>query len=747
MLSELGHGGMGWVGLAERADGLFQQQVAIKILRGELHKPAAVARFERERRILAQLEAPGIARLIDGGTLPDGAPYLVMERIVGEPLDVYCQRLGLSVRQRVALFCQVCAAVAIAHRHLIVHRDLKPSNVLVTAAGQVKLLDFGIAKLVDAAEGDTAAARPVAPELEVLAPDLTADALVMTPAYASPEQVLGQAITTSSDVYSLGVMLFELLTSARPYGVVGPSLVQVAAAVLNVQAAVPSTLTQNPAHARELAGDLDAILLRCLNKRISERYLSVEALQEDLRRFLEFRPVSARPHALLHQSALFVRRNRWAVASASLILAVLTGTALLLAIQAERLAAERDRADLERQRTGAVADFLVDLFKIPDPSLGRAVTAEQILDRGAARVDDPGTPLQPAIRSSLGFTIGETYRSLGLYDKAQRVLRQNLELRRQHQAGPRELAQSATSLAMALANGGSYAEATVVADEALAAARRADDPPTLAGALNARGVVAWYQGDFSQAEPLLREAYEQHGNLETVQAALAAHNLALLLDGRGQHLAAGALLEEALRSHRRLLGDRHPTTATNLHNLGTNLARQERWPEAETMFREALAARREILGENHPWVASTLANLGTALGETGAAAEGIVVVKEALRIQQAAFGTDNPRLINPLDALAELSILAGDPAGAVDYAKQALKLAENHLGPDHPEKAEVLADLADALAHLSRFDEARIAIDQALAIQERILSKDSAEWAESRAIRDRIEAAARGAGK
>ena len=334
---ELGRGGMGAVYLAERADGVYHKPVALKVIRGEMATPAMRHRFHTEREILAALDHPNIARLLDGGTTEEGLPYLVMDYVEGEPLDAYCATRKLSIRARLALFRTVCAAVAYAHQNLIVHRDLKPSNILVTADSTVKLLDFGIAKLLSPKRGSHTA-------------DLTAAARLMTPDYASPEQYRGAAITTASDVYSLGVLLYELLAGHRPYRVTGQTPAEVERVLCETEPERPSVVArrQGARDWKDLAGDLDTIVGVALRKEPARRYASVPEFSEDLRRYLEGRPVGARRDTLAYRGAKFVRRNKWGVAAAALIAVVLLGGVIGVAWQARIARAQRAEAVAQR---------------------------------------------------------------------------------------------------------------------------------------------------------------------------------------------------------------------------------------------------------------------------------------------------------------------------------------------------------------------------------------------------------------
>jgi len=417
LAEEIGRGGMGVVYRAVRDRDDFQHTVAVKVLPGALFSRKAMARFRNERSILAGLQHPNIARLLDGGATPDGIPYVIMEYVDGRPVDRYCEQTGLGLDARVRLFLTLCDAVQYAHRHLVVHRDLKPSNVLVTDEGVLKLLDFGIAKLVDPDEG--AGGEPTA---------LT-QSRIMTPRFASPEQLTGDRIATPSDVYSLGVILHCLLTGAHPYedagGMEGADAgpMDLVRRVLEGEPRAPSEVAGDA----RLKGDLDLIVLKALRRDVRERYESVQALADDLRLYLARRPITARPLTWSYRTTRFVSRNRAAVLGGTVAaLLVMAQSGILL----RRLAHERDAARAEAARATAALDLLADAFRAADgPGAdGRVPTAVDVLERGVAGLAD-GPVDRPEVRAEMLDAIGLAYANLGVMDSAQAVLERGVALR------------------------------------------------------------------------------------------------------------------------------------------------------------------------------------------------------------------------------------------------------------------------------------------------------------------------------
>ncbi|NNE10119.1 MAG: serine/threonine protein kinase, partial [Gemmatimonadetes bacterium] len=430
LLHKLGSGGTGTVYLAERADAEFEKSVAVKLIRRGMDTDHIIARFQNERRLLAALEHSNIARMIDGGVTDDGRPYLIMEYVDGVPIDRYCDAHEVSLAGRVALFRTVCAAVHHAHRNLIVHRDIKPGNVFVSSSGEVKLLDFGIAKVLDAEAGGSERTGGV-----------TVTGLrMMTPRYASPEQVTGQAITTATDVYSLGVVLYELLTGTRPYDLATGSAAEIERVIRDQEPVRPSAALErrlrdakDPSasrRARRLAGDLDNILLKAMSKEPRARYGSAEQFADDLGRYLDRLPVSARPHTLGYRTAKFLRRNRALAATGAIVFALLVGATTVtttLYLRSERALTE---AESQRRKASRVSEFLQERMSAVDPvetQSGDDVTVRELLREASDRIEqDLGE--DPDVAAALHRTIGNTYKNLGEYEKAEEHRRAEIML-------------------------------------------------------------------------------------------------------------------------------------------------------------------------------------------------------------------------------------------------------------------------------------------------------------------------------
>jgi len=766
---ELGHGGMGAVYLAERVDGQFEQSVALKLVRDPSGSGNLVERFLRERRILARLTHPNIARLLDGGVADDGRPFLAMEYVDGTPIIAYCDQRRLGIDARLRLFLDACEAVAYAHRSLVVHRDLKPSNILVSDDGRVKLLDFGIAKLLE-------------PDTDVDTPTLTvAGFQMLTPEYAAPEQVRGESVTTATDVYGLGAVLYELLSGYRPHHFQDRTLAGVERVLSGTTPEPPSTTTTrgdagesvggsagSRTHAavaaardvtpqqlrRRLAGDLDAIVLTALRYEPERRYASAEALAGDLRRHLARRPVTARRDSALYRFRRFVRRNRVGVAASSVAVAAMVAGLIGTTWQARAASRHALRADRVRQ-------FVVGLFEAADPdrSRGDTITARGLLDRGTERLESE-LEAEPAVRADMLGVLGKIYQKLGLYDQARPLLEEARKVR-EELAGPRDLetAQSTADLASLLYDQGEYAAAeelaravlrvrgellgpgdTLVAvgmaslaaildqEGALAAAdslyreslainRRRGSRSAIAGSLSDLGVALWREGKYAEAEPLAEEALalrrEIYGGDHT-EVAVSLLNLATILTDAGEYERAEPLLRECLAMRRKLLGDRHPDVALTLNNLGRLLQLEGRLEESEQANREALAIRRAALGDDHPEVAASLNNLGVVLYMRRNWRGAADAFEQALAVWRKTLGETHPSVLTGLNNLGAARREQGDLEGAERALREALAQRRKALGAEHPDVGQSFNNLAELLARKGDYEDAEAMFRRAL---------------------------------
>lgn len=698
----LGRGGMGAVFLARRDD--VAKDVALKVVAGGLASPERLQRFLTERRVLARLDHPHITRLLDAGVDDDGTPWFAMELVDGLRIDRYCATNNLDVGRRLRLGEQVCRAVGFAHRNLIVHRDLKPSNILVTPDGEPRLLDFGIAKLLEETSGEPGT--------------LTADARPMTPAYASPEQVRGEPVTTATDVYQLGVLLYELLTGQRPERDGEPRR--------------PSELAPRDLR-RRLQGDVDNIILKALAADPDHRYATAEQLADDIHRHLTGLPVVARPGTVSYRVGKFVRRHRSGVTVAAVLLATGVGFTFSTAAQSRRVARERDRATIEAVKAQRVSEFLQRLFRASDPSraLGRDLTARELLAEGARQLrNDSLLARQPVVRAALLHVLGQVYRDLDLRDEARPLLEEALALRQAHlESNDPDLAESMLSLGVLAVDEGRFAEGRPLLQSVLAIHRAAPVPDSsaLARTLHSLGVLHLIEGRFDTAEVALREAIAIRRGLGERAADLLASTLDVLgalYARQGSFARAESLQTEVLAQRRARLDPLHPElarslnnlggtrlrmgklaaaessyreahaiwvrlhpvhgdVATVLNNLGAVLERQDRLVEAESVYRDALAMKRQLFRGDDPSVASGLANLGLLLRRRGRLAEAERLLLESYAMRVRLRGPQHPDVANTAMNLARLYSERGDLAKAIARFEEALRIRRASFGDDH----------------------------------------------------------------
>ncbi|MGI9088910.1 MAG: protein kinase domain-containing protein [Chthoniobacterales bacterium] len=588
-IREIGRGGLGTVYLAARADDSYQKEVAIKLLRRGLDTEDILQRFRNERQILARLEHPHIARLIDGGTSEDGLPYFVMEYVEGAPLNAYCNSKNLTTNERLQLFRTVCAAVTYAHQHLVIHRDLKPSNILVTGDGEVKLLDFGIAKLLGADE--EAAFRTMTEQR------------VMTPDYASPEQVRGEAITTASDVYSLGVVLYELLTGAKPYRLTSPSAKELESAITDQEPERPSgVVTDIPPSAfrnpHSLRGDLDNIVLMALRKEPARRYASVGQFSEDIRRHLGSLPVIAHRDTIAYRSKKFISRNKVGVAAAALLLlAILAGLSVSL-WQARVAARERDQARRKTAQAEQLNNFLQSILSAASPEeKGRDAKVSEVLNDAAGRIKTEFVT-QPELRAQALTTIGRTYTLLGLTDEAEKALREAVRLNTELYGAQ----DAATALSMLYLS-----------------------------------PVLFVKGNGDEAGPLIKKALETERRITPSGSKDFAFGLFLqgeFYNRKGEYENAKAVLQESVNMSRRLFGEANPDYLLSLNSLGRARQFSGNLVSAEVDYRQAIAGFRKLPERYNLKKGIALSNLGKTLLLEERNEEAITILREADQLFQ-----------------------------------------------------------------------------------------------------------------
>lgn len=674
--SEIGRGGMGAVYLASRADAEFDKKVAIKLIKRGFDTEEVIKRFRHERQILAALEHPNITRLLDGGSTEDGLPFLVMDYVDGRPLHRFADENGLSINKRLSMFLKICSAVSYAHQNLVIHRDLKPSNILVTADGEPKLLDFGIAKLTGpSGNGNTFN-------------NTQTKFQAMTPEYASPEQISGKGVTTASDIYSLGILLYELLTGHRPFRFETKNVAEISAIITDSTPTKPSTVCRQlgvnttidnaPAVIRTLKGDLDNIVMMAIRKETERRYSSVEQFAGDIRRYLGGHPVIAREDTFIYRATKFASRNKVGVASVLGIGASLVGGLFAVSRQARIASTQRDRARREARKAKQVNEFLQKMLASADPyEQGKDVKIIEVLGKATMDIEMDFVD-QPEITADLHTTIGTTYLHLGQFGPAEEHLKKALETRLE--IFPRMSFEVAESLS-------NY------------------------------GRLLQLKGDFNPAEPYFYEAAKTLRTLgRNKELAETLHDLGYLLVLNGKNDLSVDAYREALEIRKYLFGESHPDTAKTLgglaqayHVLGDRL-------KTISLHRQALAILQRHYPESHPDVIMAMSRVASALmwADTN---ESERLFEKVLVLKRKHLGNNHPEVAWTLYELTFLNVQRGNYERAETIAREVLAMRSNGLNPEHASISSVLISLGRSLLAQGRPDEARLAIEECLILR------------------------------
>ncbi len=679
--AHIGEGGMGNVYLAAREDD-FHKKVALKILKRGMDTDTLLKRFRQERQILANLDHPNIARLLDGGSTEDGLPYLVMEYIEGQPLTEYCDERRLGLVERLRLFVKVCRAVEYAHQNLVIHRDIKPSNIIVDKDGAPRLLDFGIARILDPDSGEPR--------------ELTMEgSRVSTPEYASPEQLRGGAITTASDIYSLGVLLYKLLTGRRPQqqgrGGRDERPPQKPGLLVRARGEAPPGMSPDRL-SRRLRGDLDNIILKALNRRPERRYASVGQFAEDIDRHLRGMPVLARGDGASYRMMKFASRHRWAIGAVALIFLTLVGAVVGISQQAA-IAGE------EAKKARQTLDFVEKMLSAANPlESGRELTVEQLLDAAAGRIPEELAE-QPAIESDIRSILGEAYQNLGLYEKAVRQFDANIALiKKMGWLGGEKEANAYRELAVGVHYLAEYGRADSLYRKALEIYRQAGDTLSVAygTALNDFGTLPLDQGNNEKAIDIFKESLRISlltMDKNDVQIGITYNNLALAYDDFGAYARADTAYKRALEIFRLNYGDEHPEIANTLNNyafvklnVGDTLASLK-------LHERALAMYGRLAGEKYPSYGKTLHNVAAVnyyLGNYKTARENEEKVIELFKIY---YREDHPNLASAYFLMGRILNALEQFDEARKYLNKALIIRKARFNPHHPALADVFYEM------------------------------------------------------
>ncbi|NGP86998.1 serine/threonine-protein kinase [Fodinibius halophilus] len=684
------HGGMGSVYLAERSDGAFQHKVAIKIIRRGMDTPSNIARFKQEQNILASLHHPHIGRLYDGGVTNEGLPYLVMEYIDGQPINEYCDEHTLSIDERLSLFRKVCEAVQYAHNNLVIHRDLKPANILITPEGEVKILDFGIAKLLDSDS-----------EIENIH-QTRAGARMLTLAYAAPEQINHETITTAADNYALGIVLYKLLIGIHPFepgetknrGALKKRITQKTAPKPSSHFRALDTNTQSKIAAKRgcsphnlfklISGDLDAIVCKSLRKNAADRYNSIELFIEDLRRFSNDQPITARAGHFRYVATKFLKRNKIAINTAAAFLIILIG---LISYHTIQISQERNQAQLEAQKANQVKNFLVNILQSSDPFIDNSnpnLTLQEVLDNGAKKVQ---TELQgyPAIQADLLLTMGLIYENLALYPKAEAILTDGLKISTQL---PEEDIQLKGNILQQLAASkmwqGRFSESDSLLQHMhdLFIDNFGPETPRLSPVYNDWGLLMQEWGKLDKAQQLYKRSIQlaDLDFIDTTSLATMHHNLATVFKDQGKLDSAITYYNKTLEFRYQLTPEGHPATANTLSLLASALYAKGDLLSADSLHRKALKIRKQTLPPEHPHIAASQVRLGQVLLKLGKPKQAQELLTKAIPVLSNSFPENHWRVRAAKGVLAVSWMLQGRLTEAEQPLLNAFQTFKNRFG-------------------------------------------------------------------
>jgi serine/threonine-protein kinase len=690
VIKQIAEGGMGSVFLAERADGQFEQKVALKIIKPGMNSNEIIKRFLSERQILARLQHPNIAKLLDGGLTDDNLPYFTMEYVEGEPIDEYCDKNNLSVEERLKIFITVCSAIQYAHHNLVIHRDIKPSNIMIKKDGTVKLLDFGIAKVLSEDtlnEGE----------------NLTQTGLhVMTPEYASPEQIKSEHVTTSTDIYSLGLVLYELLTGEKVHNIKNYSPVEMEKAICYTQPQKPSGIiksvqTKDKIKAdqisikrntlpdklkKKLSGDLDNICLTALRKEPENRYSSVEQFKGDIENFLEERPVTARQSTINYRTKKFILRHKVAVVSSLLIFLIVASLTTFYTFQLKQ---ERDTAQAEADKANEVSGFLKNIFKVSDPynARGDTITARELLDKGAEKINR-SLSNQPEVKAELLDLIGQVYLNMGMYNKADSLIKKGLAIREKFDKTGTDIENS----------------------------------------LNSLSNVYLFKGEYSKAAAVLKRAVSLHESLSQKDDSAytsTLSNLAWSYYATGKYLKSDSTYIYLINILKKKYGIKNEFMLTQMNNLALNYHEEGKYEKSDSLFQITLNLEKSVYGNKpHPELSTTMYNYGELLRDKGNYTKAEEMFKSALAMDLKLHGPVNPDVAYSTQGLASFYLAEGHYNEAHKLFRRALEIREKLLGKNHPDVAYSIYNVGLVYRDEQKYDSSKTYFEKSLAMHKKL---------------------------
>lgn len=735
----LGSGGMGAVFKAARADGQFRQEVAVKLVREGLRREEAIRRFRLEQDILANLNHPNIARLYDGGMTDDGIPYLVMEFIDGIPVNQYCDENRLTLNERLTLFKDICGAVQFAHANLVVHRDLKAQNIYVTPDGMVKILDFGVAKLLDTGltEHTLLETRP--------------GQKFWTPQYAAPEQVAGELVTTATDIYALGVLLHKLLTDTYPLDLEGKSLAEIEKTIKEISPSFPSqsfsSLSSRKKSAerrkanvseivKKLQGDIDAIVLKSIRKEPEYRYASVSQLIEDIERYQTGNPLIARQGTLKYRTAKFFRRHRTGLAAAAIFLISAIG---FTGFYTWQIAEERNIAQLERDKSEQVTEYISNIFlkAHPDNAQGDTLNIFDLLDLGSSEIESTLED-EPEVQAAMMDVMGQVYLGMGMLDEAKELFQKEIDILEEHVGREHaDVARGMYGLGQVLWQEGKYEEADSLNRKTLALQTKLLDEnhQDVILTMNDLATVWYMQSRYAEAEslfqhllPMSEDIYGDSSNTYLMHL----NNLANSQFNQGKYEEGRHHLQRILDIREALLGKNHPDVAFSMDNLAFTLYTMGEYEEAAAKAGEALSIQRRVLGDNHPNIPWTINTVASSLMELGHLDSAEVLLNQGLEIRKETLGEEHSDLVLSYNALAKVELLQLNHEAAEIHARKAYELSSELLGPKHRWTAVALHNIGLALNLKGDKEKAITTLREAVALLEEILGTDHPQTVKSR---------------
>ncbi|MGM0546108.1 MAG: tetratricopeptide repeat protein [Bacteroidota bacterium] len=718
------HGGMGSVFEAHRVGEAFEQKVALKIIRRGMDTPANIARFNREQQILANLHHPNIAQLYDGGVTEDGLPYLIMEYVEGTPIDEYCNKQKLTVDERIELFKQVCKAIKHAHKNLIIHRDLKPSNILVTEEGHVKILDFGISKIlendVDALYQTREHIRPV------------------SLGYAAPEQLQNKSVTTSVDTYGLGILLYQLLIELHPFDFEERSISEMEQIILNVTAPSPikrfrninsksqkEAIAENRSTTPEklisgIKGDLEAIILKLLLKDSNRRYGSTEELLNDLDRYQNDLPVKAQHNNIRYRATKFVKRHRKGLATAAAFLMILLGLSTYFTT---KITIERNQAELEAEKSERISEFLIDIFKNNDPAnaQGDTISVNEVLTRAEEKINQLDE--QPEVKSSMMFNIGRVYYNLGKHKKASKFLNEAHHIHQKNsESKTTEQADILRYLGLIDFHAYDYENADSKLTQSLNIYEDLEKTQSINyfKILDHVAALTNRMGNVDSAKTLYHKAMELHSKLsnkEKKELTYGYSNFAVLQNYTGEINSARSMMEKALEKRLENYGTIHPKTLNSMQSLGNIHRKLQNYEYSKELLTQSVEISKQLYGSNSTQTAEAYNLLGLTYKENNQYKKAENYYKKALKLYQKQVDKNHPKIAVVYNNLGTLHSSKDNNKQALDYHQKSLSIRKQQLGEEHPKLAKNYDNIGYLYKHENQIDSAKVNFKKALKIR------------------------------